>query len=143
MLGKIIFSECVMFLNGVLSAPCKPKGGIITTNLIKAQMLLHLGSKIFIAKGETAAGGAANLATIETEGACALGTKIPIGGQFAGLFSNPSEHLIEHLITELSALTAVWILSNTPEHKAKNILGSGWALLEGAHEGLKWAGLWN
>jgi hypothetical protein len=146
-LGKVKFTECVTFLNGVASAPCKPKGGSVTTNLIKTQTLLHKLAegtidKILIAEGETEAGAAANFATIESEGACALGTKIPVGGKVATLPSNPTTHEVEHLITAFPALTSAWILSNTPEHKA-SILGSGWVFLTGAHSGLKFAGLWN
>ena len=141
-LGRLVFTECVTFLNGSLSAPCKPKGGIITTNLIKAQMLLHSGSKILIAEGETEAGGAASFATIASEGACALGTKVPVGGKIALELTNPTTHEVKHLFKEFAPLTALWIISNTPEHKA-SLLGSGWAFLSGAHTGLKWAGLWN
>jgi hypothetical protein len=37
LLGKLIFQECKTFLNGVESVSCKPIGGQITTNLVKAQ----------------------------------------------------------------------------------------------------------
>jgi hypothetical protein len=155
-LGKLEFSECVTFLNGVKSEACKPKEGKVTTNLIKAQMLLHklpenakkeiIIDKILIAEGETEAGGAANFAVIESTATCALGIKVPVGGKFAiqgGAESNKeaSEHLEKHLIREFLPLTALWILSNTAEHKSE-ILGSAWAFLKGAHLGLKFAGLW-
>jgi hypothetical protein len=146
-LGRLVFAECVTFLNGSLSAPCKPKGGIITTNQIKAQMLLHKLAggtidKILMAEGETEAGGAANFASIASEGACALGTKVSVGGKIALELSNPTTHEVKHLFKEFAPLTAMWIISNTAEHKA-SLLGSGWAFLSGAHVGLKWAGLWS
>jgi hypothetical protein len=145
-LGKLKFTECVTFLGGALSPPCKPKGGSVTTNLIKAQMLLHklaggTVDKIIMAEGETEAGGAANFAVIESEGACALGTKGPVGGKFAIEPSNPTKHEVKHLIKEFPALTHLWILSDNAEHKS-TILGSAWAFLKGAHAGLNFAGLW-
>ena len=146
-LGKLIFSECKTFLNGVESIPCKPKEGKVTTNLIKGQMLLHKLAggtidKILIAEGETEAGGAANFAVIESTATCALGIKVPVGGKFAIEPTNPTTHEVKHLIKEFPALTHLWILSDTAEHKS-NILGSGWAFLTGVHKGLEFAGLWN
>jgi hypothetical protein len=143
---RLIFSGCVALLNGVQSLACKPKEGKITTNLVKAQALLHKlagGSidKILIAEGQTEAGGAANLATIESTASCALGIKVPVGGKIALEPSNPTTHEVKHLMREFSPLTHIWLLSDTAEHKA-NILGSLWIFLIGAHSGLKWAGLW-
>jgi hypothetical protein len=141
-LGKLIFTECVTNLNGVKSETCKPKEGKFTTNLIKAQMLLHSFNKILIAEGETEAGGAANIGSIESTASCALGIKVPVGGKFALEPSNPTTHEVKHLITGFTPLTAMWILSNTAEHKA-SFSGSGaWDFLTGAHTGLKFAGLW-
>jgi hypothetical protein len=145
-LGKLKFTECVTFLNGALSAPCKPKGGSVTTNLIKAQLLLHklaggTVDKIIIAEGETATEGAANFASIESEGACALGTKVPVGGKFAIEPSNPTTHEKEHLIKEFPLLTHLWILSDTAEHKS-TILGSAWTFLSGTNAGRSFAALW-
>ncbi len=145
-LGRLTFEECDTFLNGVLSKPCVPKEGKVTTNLIKAQMLLHKLAggtidKILIAEGETEGGGAANFATIESTATCALGIKVPVGGKFAIEPLNPTTHEVEHLIKEFAPLTHLWILSDTPEH-ASRILGSAWAFLEGADAGLKFAGLW-
>jgi hypothetical protein len=147
-LGKLVFTECTTLLNGVKSDACEPKEGKVTTNLIKAQMLLHklavggVVDRILIAEGETEAGAAANFASIESEGACALGTKVPVGGKFAIEPSNPTTHEVKHLIKEFPELTALWILSNTKEHKS-TILGSAFAFLKGIHEGLKFAGVWN
>jgi hypothetical protein len=153
-LGRLTFTSCKTLLNGVLSEACKPKEGKVTTNLIKAQMLLHKLAggtidKILIAEGETEAGGAANFATIESSAGCSLGIKVPVGGKFAiqgtGVppesNTEPSEHLVKHLIKEFLPLSAIWILSNTPEHKSE-ILGGAWVFLTGAHTGIKWAGLW-
>jgi hypothetical protein len=146
-LGKLIFKECKTFLNGVASPPCEPVGGTVTTNLIKAQMLLHKLADgtihdILIAEGETEAGAKANFATIKSSASCSLGINVPVGGTFAIIPSNPTTHEVKHLIKEFAALTHLWILSDTAEHKS-NILGSAWAFLTGAHEKLKFAGLWN
>lgn len=146
-LGKVIFAECDAFLNGVLSVPCRPQSGIIITNLIKAQMLLHklangTKDKILIAEGENSSGNPiSTLAFIESTFSCALGIKVPVGGSFAIEPSNPTTHEAKHLLKEFSPLTRLWILNDTTEHKA-NILGSAWAFLAGDHIGLKWAGLW-
>jgi hypothetical protein len=145
-LGKLIFSECDTFLNGVLSKPCVPKDGKITTNLIKAQMLLHKLAggtidKILIAEGETETGTATHLALIDSTATCALGIKVLVGGKLALEPSNPTTHEVEHLFKEFPALTHLWLFSDTAEHKA-SLLGSGWLFLTGVHAGLKWAGLW-
>jgi hypothetical protein len=146
-LGKLTFRECLTFLNGVHSEPCKPKEGKITTGLIKAQMLLHKLAggtidKILVAEGETEAGVLTkHFAFIESTATCSLGIKVLVGGTFAIEPSNPTTHEEEHLVKEFLPLTHLWILSDTPEHKAE-ILGSGWAFLRGAHVELKWAGLW-
>jgi hypothetical protein len=146
LLGKLIFSECKTFLNGVESKPCEPKEGKITTNLLKAQMLLHKLAggtidKILIAEGETEVGGAANFATIQSTAACALGINVPVGGKIALEPSNPTTHEVKHLMKGFSPLSSLWIISNTAEHQT-SFLGSEWAFLTGAHSGLKWAGLW-
>jgi hypothetical protein len=145
-LGKLTFTECLAFLNGVESIPCKPVEGKVTTNLIKAQMLLHKLAggtidQILIAEGETEAGGAANFASIKSTATCALGINVPVGGKIALEPSNLTTHEVKHLFDEFPPLTALWIISNTAEHKA-SLLGSGWAFLKGAHTGFKWTGLW-
>ena len=146
-LGKLVFKECDTFLNGVLSVPCMPLLQTIETNLIEAQMLLHklpggTIDKILIAQPETVEGQlTTTFALIHSSNMCALGLNVPVGGKFALEFSNPTTHEVEHLAKEFPALTHLWIISDTAEHKA-NILGSGWAFLVGAHAGLKWAGLW-
>jgi len=153
LLGKLIYAECKAFLNGVESKPCEPKEGKITTNLLKGQMLLHklasdgVKDKILIAEGETEAGVLTqHFAFIESSASCSLGIKVLVGGTFAiqpGTQAEATEHLEKHLIKEFAPLTALWILSNTAEHKA-TILGSAWAFLKGTgHVGLKFAGLWN
>jgi hypothetical protein len=145
-LGKLIFTSCEAFLNGVLSKVCEPVGGTVTTNLIKAQMLLHKLAdgtihKILIAEGENAEGKAANFAVIKSTASCALGVNVSVGGKIALEPSNPTTHEVKHLFKEFAPLMHLWILSDTAEHKA-SLLGSGWAFLTGEHQGLKFAGLW-
>jgi hypothetical protein len=144
-LGKLLFSECEAFIKGKLEKACEPKEGKVTTNLIKAQMLLHkladgTKDKILIAEPDETT----QFAFIESTASCALGIKVPVGGKFAiqtGTQAEATEHKVKHLIKEFAPLTALWILTNTAEHKA-NILGSAWAFLTGAHVGLEFAGLW-
>jgi hypothetical protein len=146
-LGKLIFTQCKASLNGVASAPCTPKEEKITTNLIKAQMLLHKlpnesKDKILIAEGQTVEGKAASFAFIESTMLCMLGSKIPIEGKFAIDLINPTTHGLKLLFREFSQLNSLWIISNTAEHRVY-LLGLGLAFLTGEHKGLEWAGLWN
>jgi hypothetical protein len=143
MLGRLIFNECLIYLNGILSKPCTPIGGSIETLKLKAVMLLHkLASgtvdKILVAEPDETN----DLAFILTTEVCAIGEKILIGGKFAIEPTNPTTHEVKHLMKEFPALTHMFVISDTPEHAA-NILGSALAFLKGVHAGLKWAGLWN
>src|ERR1044071_1271045 len=104
-LGKVSFLECEAFLNGVLSKNCNPVGGKITTNKLKAVMLLHklVGGtvdKILIAEPEEAA----QLAFIESTAACALGIKVPVGGKYAIQDPQPTTHTSDHLVKEFPEL---------------------------------------
>jgi len=147
--GVLVFTGCTTLIDGVLSNNCKPKAGgteegVIKTTTILALMLLHklteggVKDKILIAHplvGTT-------FAFVESTEACAIGQKVPIGGLFAIQDTEPTTHLVNHLIKEFLPLTDLFVISKTAEHKA-HILGSAIAFLEGAHLNYKWAGLWN
>jgi hypothetical protein len=147
-LGRLVFHSCKTLLNGATSANCAPnaKGihpGLIETNLIKGQMLLHkLASgavdKIVVAEPDEVGG---SFAFVESSAACSIGLKVLIGGKFAIQDQQPSTHLEVHLINEFLPLTDLFVISKTAEHKAE-ILGSAKAFLTGAHATYKWAGLW-
>jgi hypothetical protein len=151
-LGKLVFHKCKTLLNGVTSAPCAPNAGgthpgLIETNLIEAQMLLHklasgVVDKILVASPENAAGELiVDFTFVESEAGCSIGQKVLIGGKFAIQDAAPTTHSVNHLIKEFAPLTDLFVISKTAEHKA-SILGSANAFLTGAHVGFKWAGLW-
>jgi hypothetical protein len=152
-LGKLLFHGCITLINGAPAKNCTPKAegseGLIVTNLIKAQMLLHklasgVKDEILLAEPEDALGNLiTTFAVIESTEACAIGIKVPVGGRFA-LWDpvDPLTHLVTHLITEFAPLTHLYLISDNAEHVA-NILGSAEAFLTGAHVNFKWAGLWN
>jgi hypothetical protein len=142
-IGSLVFTECETFINSVLNKNCNPEAGTITTKEIKGVMLLHkLGDgtihKILIAEPVTGT----TFATVKSSEACSIGLNVPIGGKFAIIPSNPTTHEVKHLITEFAALTHLFVISDTVEHKA-TITGSALAFLSGTHVGLNFAGLWN
>jgi len=154
-LGKVTFTGCITKLKGVTSAPCKPHApaaspeGTITTELAKGLIVLHelvggVKHTVFLIKpdsGETFVTLTLGKAGVENE--CVIGEKLPISGKLTLEDCNNKFQVeeVEHLIKEFAALTDLWVLNKTAEHKA-TIDGSAWAKLVGAgHEGLKWAGL--
>jgi hypothetical protein len=147
-LGALTFHECITKINEATQAACEPVAekvskGLIKTLKIKGQMLLHKLAdgtihKILVAEpDETTA-----FAHIEMGPECAIGTNVLVFGKFAIQDSEPTTHLIKHLIKEFAPLTHLWVISLTAEHKA-TIDGAAWVFLTGAHVGFEWAGLWN
>ena len=147
--GTLVFSGCTTLLNGVISAPCKPKAGgteegVIKTVAILALMLLHklaeggVKDKILIAHPASGT----NFAFVESSATCAIGQKVAVGGLFAIQDAAPSTHAVNHLIKEFLPLTDLYLISKTAEHKAE-ILGSAIAFLTSPHLNYQWAGLWN
>jgi hypothetical protein len=156
-LGRVKFTECSMKLKGTTSAACKPHStgapeGTILTLLIEGLIKLHeLADKtiddtvLFI--GENKEGKLEeHFVTLilgkEGESLCAIGEKLPVNGEFSikdcqNMFRT---HLVDHLVEEFAALTHLYVLNDTVEHKAQ-ILGSVLLALAGEHKGLKWAGL--
>jgi hypothetical protein len=144
--AKIKFSECITKLNGATSAPCVPKAGgtetgVINTNALHALMRLHelaggVRDDIILVlpdSGET-------IAMMEFSAECAIGTKVPLIGTFTlkDCENLILTHLVKHLL-EFGPLDGLWVISKTAEH-VTTVLGSWWARLVGAHEGLKWSG---
>ena|SRR6187399_1941238 len=144
--AKIKFSGCTTKLNGATSAPCKPKAGgtedgVINTQAGHALLVLHALAgggtddllSILPDSGET-------FAFIEMSEECSIGSKVPVIGKatLKDCENLALTHLVKHLV-EIGPLTELWTISKTAEHVA-TILGSGWAKLTGAHEGLKFSG---
>jgi len=144
--AKIKFSGCITKLNGATSSACEPNAGgtekgVINTNAVHGLIVLHAlggGTKdeliqILPDSGET-------FVTTEMSKECAIGTKVPVIGR---LYLKDCEnaflvHKVKHLL-EVGPLTEIWLISKTAEHLT-TILGSEWAFLTGAHEGLKFSG---
>jgi len=144
--AKVKFSGCTTDLNGVLEPECEPHTGaelgIIRTNAGHALLELHElagGVKDDIVKispdvGET-------FVTIELKAPCSIGTKVPVIGKLTlkDCENLALTHLVKHLVEPFTPLTELFTISKTAEHAA-TLLGSAWAFLTGAHEGLKFSG---
>jgi hypothetical protein len=143
--GALIdFLFCLTHLNGVISKACEPigggKAGVIKTTELHGLIELHEltgGVKDDVVRllpdsGET-------VAIIEMSAECAIGTKVPLIGKVVlkDCENLALTHLVKHLV-EIGPLTEIWAISKTAEHVA-TILGSMWAFLTGAHEGLKFS----
>lgn len=143
--AKIKYSGCTTQLNGVTASECEPKAGgekgVIRTNGLHALMRLHelaggVRDDLILVlpdSGEL-------ITTIELPAECPIGTKVPILGTFTlkDCENLILTHLVKHLL-EIGPLDSLWSISKTSEH-AVGFLGSWWAKLIGAHEGLKWSG---
>jgi hypothetical protein len=144
--GKIKYSECHTFLNGVLSIPCLPIAGgtqpdVIETLDLHGLIVLHeLASgvkddivKILPVSGEV-------FAHIEMGDNCAIGENVLVLGSatLKDCENLALTHFVKHLV-EVGPLTELWTISKTAEHIA-TVLGSAWTFLTGAHEGFKWSG---
>jgi len=148
--GRIKFSECETFLNGVLSKECEPKSGgvpgVIKTELGHGLLVLHklaggeVDDLVNILPDNVGGVPSKKFATIELETGCPIGTKVPVLGK---LFLKDCEklalmHLIEHLV-EVGPLTELWTIAETAGHEA-TLLGSAWAFLTGTDVEKKWSG---
>jgi hypothetical protein len=147
-LGRILFKGCVTLLNGVISPPCKPKGGgapvgEILTNKGKGLIVLDLltggavDTLVLIKPDEGTA-----FSTLALGEECAIGESITISGELwikdcKGETSFKTE-AVEHLIEE-----ALHGLTVSPGAQPAVIEGSALVRLAnpGEHAGLKWAGL--
>lgn len=144
--AKLLFSGCKTELNGTESSECTltnaadGKGAFIT-NASHGLIVLHElagGAKDDLLKLLPDSGEV--FGTLEFPGECPLGSKIPLIGKLTlkdceNLFLT---HLTKHLF-EVGPLTELFVISKTAEH-SMILLGSAWARLIGAHEGLKFSG---
>jgi hypothetical protein len=141
-LGKVRYSGCKIFLGGKEVVPCEPhtgtEKGVILTNLMKDLIVLHEGQPVDRFEPETGE----IIVTIQTSAECAVGGKagIPVIGKFFAkdCKNEGTVEKVTHLVQELGALTELWVLSKTAEHRA-TLLGSANVALTGAHAGLTWS----
>jgi hypothetical protein len=150
--GMLIdFLNCTTDLNGVGSKACEPAGGgkagVITTKELHGLIVLHelkpsgIKDDVLLILPDPVGGVKSEIfATVEMGAECSIGTKVNIIGHLT--LKDCQEmfltHLVKHLL-EIGPLTELWAISKTAEHVA-TILGSFWAFLIGAHEGLKFSG---
>jgi hypothetical protein len=148
-LGLLTFHGCVTRINGVASPACVPhstgqKPGLIKTLELDGLIRLHkleTGEVHDTVKFEPDVG-SNSIAHIEFEPkTCSLPEKVLLNGFFS-FYDCQKEFLIHkvvHLWEEFAALTYMYVISDTPEHRTK-IDGSVNVFLKGPHVGLKWAG---
>jgi hypothetical protein len=146
--GKLKFSGCDTFLNGVKSAPCKPKtagmpAGTILTNWLTGLLVLHIlkpsGIKDDLVKIEPSEGLA--LANILTGEECMVGEAITVNGTV--FLKDCTNALLNRQVTHLfeqGPLTDLWVSSKSKEPPETSLDGSALVFLTGAHFGLDWAG---
>ena len=148
--GAVKFTGVTTELNGKTSSVCTPLGtvgndatlGIITSVKGKGDLVLYEGS----AGTEMLPIMENVIARLSFGEECSLPAEVPVitkkeTGK-ALVLTDPlgiGNELAEHEITELSALTELWVISETAEHKA-TVEGKAAVGLTGAHIGLKWKG---
>ncbi len=136
---KVNFSGCLTKIAGATSGPCEPNNGgkepgAIHSKALKGLLITHEGNglvRLEPTSGET-------LATIETSSECTIGAEIPLIGKLTLKDSSLETEAETHLVAE-GALTELWAVSKTEEHKA-TISGGLVAQLAGTHAGKKWDG---
>jgi hypothetical protein len=139
-LGKIRAAGCKILLNEVVSVPYEPhtgtEKGVILSKLLKGLIVLHEGEPVYSLEPEVPP----IIFLVETGPECSVGSSIIIIGGKITLKDCQKEGRVEkvtHLLEELAALTELWIISKTAEHKA-TVAGSLEVFLLGGHAGLTW-----
>jgi hypothetical protein len=147
--GTATFKGVTTELNGKASPVCALLGtagndstlGIVTTNKVKAELALHESTGVIEVKPETG-----NIfGVLFFGGLCALPEEVPMITRTNGLglvltdSLGIGNELVEHEFTELPALTELWVISATAEHK-KEVEGSLGIGLNFPHNALKWRG---
>lgn len=148
--GTVKFTGITTELNGKASAACTPLGtagndstlGTITSSKGSGGIVFHEGAGVTQFLPETGT----TLATLFFGEECSLPEKVALitkseTGKGLAL-TDPlglGKELVEHEIAELSALTELWVISETAEHKV-TLEGKAAVGLTSPHNGLKWKG---
>lgn len=138
--GTVKFKGLTTKINGSVSAPCTPSG-TVTSNKLKGGFVSHEGSLYVQLTPESGS----TLVTIPLGEECSIGEEIPVITKKEGkglVLSDPlgiANELKEHEATALAALTELWMLSETAEHKA-TVEGKAAVGLTGEDSGLTWKG---
>jgi hypothetical protein len=155
--GKVKFTGVHTELgnSGTASGPCKPLGtaeadatlGIITSAAGKGELVLHENAATKVKSGVTKiqpeSGTVFGKLFFGAE--CSLPEEVPVITKAGGnglVLTDPlgvGNELVTHEITELAALTELWTISVTEEHKA-TVTGSASVVLTSPHNALKWKG---
>jgi hypothetical protein len=150
-LGKLLFHGCKIKITGVESKPCEPhvgaNAGLIETVTLEGLIRLHLlgggvrDETVLFKRDPIQGPKLETMATINTGEECALGEAIPIGGKFSVKDGENAflTHKLFHLAEAFAPLTYLWVISDTPEHRA-TLDGSVLVGLLAPHAALGWAG---
>jgi hypothetical protein len=148
--ATVKFKGVTTELNGKASSVCAPLAtagndgtlGMITTNKLSGGLVLHEGGGVVQLQPETGT----VMATLFFGAECSLPEKVNvITKEETGkglVLTDPlgfGKETTEHEVVELSALTQLWLISETSEHKA-TLEGGAAVGLSGSHKGLKWKG---
>jgi hypothetical protein len=146
--NKVKFGGCEVKLNGVVSKACAPHTGALPAGSIesaslKGLMVLHEneGTKVkeSLILFEPVSG--STFLKLEFAEGCSIGSSCAIQGKNSVKDLNGELGVEKTFHTvQQGAISELFIISNTPEHKA-TVLGSAVLALSGAHEGMKWSGL--
>jgi len=142
--AALLIAGCDVSINGSKSAACAPHTagspeGTIKTLSLKGLLVLHEGAGVIRLEPESGETIANIVLGIEGESECAIGETLPLSGKWTVKDPEMSTELVTHTVSELEALTDLWVLKKTAEHKV-TITGSILMSLSGAHAGLKWSG---
>jgi hypothetical protein len=145
--AKIIFNKCSVTINGVAKPECEPNigqanQGVISTQALHALLeLRELGGGFTDVVATFSPDENEVWAAYKTSIKCPIGPGLTIFGSLelrdcGEVLSIP---MSKHLFEPYPADGGLWVLKHTAEHSIV-VLGSWWAFLTGAHEGLKWSG---
>ena len=137
--SQIKFSGCLTKLNGTVSGVCEPSNegiepGAIASKALKGALIEN--EKTGLVRFEPSSG--ETLAVIETSPGCAIGEKISLLGKVTFKDKSLATESESHLVS-VGALTELWVISKTEEHKVTTS-GSAVVRLASTHAGLPWSG---
>jgi len=141
--GSVRFEGCKTFIEGVESKSCEPftgsEKGVVVTDKGKGLLALHTGGLTTTIIEPEVAGKA--FGTIHMSELCSIGEEVPVFGKLFIKDTEATTELVTHLITELEALTKLYVISDTAEHLETKIEGGAKVFLTGTgHVGVKWSG---
>jgi hypothetical protein len=149
-LGKVKFTGCKTFINGVLAPKCEPKSlgaaaGVILTNLLKGLIVLHTAvsaTESYI-RVEPEEGPDKQFVNILLGPSCPIGEEVPVYGKYTAKDCNNEGRVekVTHLYEEFRPLTDLRLFHPLGEGTPATIDGSANVSLTGAHAGFTFSGI--